>query len=52
MRLNNNDLEKIGFKTAFKATLGFYVAQAVATLMGLVTIGLVILLVALGVKYL
>lgn len=34
-----NDLEqlqkKIGFKTAFMATIGFYAAQTVATFLGL-----------------
>lgn len=50
--MNNINLEEMGFKTAFKATLGFYAAQFVATLLGLATIGLVILLVVLGVKYL
>ncbi len=38
-----NDLEqlqkKIGFKTAFMATMGFYAAQTVATFLGLAVIG-------------
>lgn len=29
------------FKTAFKATLGFYAGQFVATVLGLLTIGLI-----------
>lgn len=33
---------QIGFGTAFKATLGFYAAQLVATLLGLVILGGVI----------
>jgi hypothetical protein len=33
---------QIGFGMAFKATLGFYAAQAVATLVGLLIIGTVI----------
>lgn len=40
-----NDLEqlqkKIGFKTAFMATMGFYVAQTVATFLGLGVIGFI-----------
>ena len=34
----------IGFGTAFKATLGFYAAQFVATLLGLVILGGVVAL--------
>lgn len=33
---------QIGFKTAFKATLGFYTGQFVATLLGLLFIGTVV----------
>ena len=29
------DMSKLGFKTAFKATLGFYLAQFVATVLGI-----------------
>jgi len=38
----DKDLEtfksQIGFKTAFKATMGFYTAQFIATILGLITI--------------
>ena len=32
----------IGFGTAFKATLGFYAAQFVATIIGLIIFGLIV----------
>ena len=41
----------IGFGTAFKATLGFYAAQLVATILGLFILGLVVAT-GLGVIYL
>lgn len=45
-RATDNDLtrlqQSIGFGTAFKATLGFYAAQFVATLLGFATIGLIL----------
>jgi hypothetical protein len=54
--MNNNDLEKqilktkilsnnSTFKTAFTATLGFYAARMVATILGLITIGSIIVVV-------
>jgi hypothetical protein len=45
MEIQENDKEvqilktNIGFGTAFKATLGFYTAQVVATLVGLLVLG-------------
>ncbi len=36
--------QSIGFGTAFKATLGFYLAQALITLIGLGIFGLTILI--------
>jgi len=41
----------IGFGTAFKATLGFYAAQFVATILGLFVLGVVVAI-GLGVVYL
>jgi hypothetical protein len=41
----------IGFGTAFKATLGFYAAQFVATILGLFILGIVAAI-GLGVVYL
>lgn len=38
---------QIGFGTAFKATLGFYAAQTVATLLGMAVLGTVGLIVYL-----
>ena len=40
----------IGFGTAFKATLGFYAAQFVATILGLVVLGVAVAAV-LGIMY-
>lgn len=48
--MNNKQLEdlkkEIGFKSAFKATLGFYAAQAVVTFVGLAIVGTILLVVA------
>jgi hypothetical protein len=41
----------IGFGTAFKATLGFYAAQFVATVLGLLFLG-ILAAIGLGVVYL
>lgn len=45
-QVSSRDLDilktQIGFGTAFKATLGFYAGQFVATMLGLVTIGLML----------
>lgn len=42
--MKNKDLDdlktSIGFKSAFKATLGFYVAQFIATFIGLISLGI------------
>lgn len=56
MNTNNVDKNKVfaavganlGFKTAFKATLGFYAAQFVVTLIGLAIFGVVISSIVLG----
>ena len=40
---NKEDLlkQKIGFKTAFMATVGFYVAQTLMSLLGLVVLAII-----------
>ena len=43
---------RIGFKTAFSAVLGFYAAQFVATVMGLSVFALVGVAIYMGFKYL
>jgi hypothetical protein len=35
------DQKNLSFRTAFKATMGFYLAQAVATLIGIALLGIV-----------
>jgi hypothetical protein len=58
----NNDLEEtmlknkvlsnnLTFKTAFKATMGFYAAQFVATLLGLGVLGVSFVLIVLIVHF-
>lgn len=42
----------IGFGTAFKATLGFYAAQFVATILGLLVLGGVLTIIGLVVYFL
>jgi hypothetical protein len=58
--MKNDDKEKImasiganmGFKTVFKATLGFYAAQFIATLIGLAVFGLVIFAIGIAIMVL
>lgn len=63
MNNTNNDLEEtmlknrvlsnnLTFKTAFKATMGFYAAQFVVTLMGLGVLATAILVIGLLVHFL
>jgi hypothetical protein len=51
MAMNLQEIKKelinAPFKTAFKATMGFYLAQFAATTLGLVVFGLVIFTIAL-----
>ena len=42
----------IGFGTAFKATLGFYAAQFVATILGLFVLGGIVTIIGLVVYFL
>lgn len=44
------DLSQIGFKQAFKIRMGFLFADAAATLVGLSTVGIIVVILAFVIK--